>query len=455
MKVRCPRCKALYQVAASRVPDKGAYGRCVRCGTRFRVTAKSNNPPVPGSRLKPRPPARTNPPKSPQNHRKPGGYRLDSQCYAGPTPMESARTDSRFLPKVPVSMHRWLRERFQRILPHLPYRMLAVDLGTANTLIYNNKKGILLNESSVVAMRADPKNGKQVLAVGADAKKMMGRTPEQITAIRPMQDGVIADFEVAGAMLSHFIGKVRKGFCPFGPKVLIAVPSGITPVEKRAVRESAKQAGAREVFLIAEPMAAAIGAGLPVHEPVCNLVVDIGGGTTEVAVIALGGIVAARSLRVAGDKMDQAIVRYVRKQYNFVIGETTAEDIKMRIGNARPADPNPEQMAVKGWEFASGRPRVFTINALEIKSAISEQLEAIVESVKIVLDQISQELSADVVDRGILLTGGMALLQNLDRYLARQTGLPVTRADDPLSTVVMGTGIALDRMERYQGVLIH
>lgn len=454
MKVRCPRCKALYQVAASRVPEKGAYGRCVRCGTRFRVTTGANKPPVSGSRLKPPRPASPDPPQPAQNQARPRFYRLDSQRYAAPPAAESAGADSRFLPPVKTAAIGWFRQHFQRIFPHPPYRLLAVDLGTANTLIYNNKKGIVLNESSVVALRADPKNGKQVLAVGADAKKMMGRTPERITAIRPMQNGVIADFEVAGAMLGHFIGKVRKGFCFFGPKVLIAVPSGITPVEKRAVRESAKQAGAREVFLIAEPMAAAIGAEMPVHEPVCNLVVDIGGGTTEVAVIALGGIVAARSLRVAGDKMDRAIARYVRKKYNFVIGETTAEDIKMRIGNARPAEANPERMEVKGWEFASGRPRVFTINALEIKSAISEQLEAIVESVKIVLDQISQELSADVVDRGILLTGGMALLKNLDQYLAREIGLPVTRADDPLSTVVMGTGIALDRMDRYQSLLI-
>jgi rod shape-determining protein MreB len=331
---------------------------------------------------------------------------------------------------------------------------LAIDLGTANTLVYVKGKGIVLSEPSVVAVRTDDRAKNRVLAVGLEAKNMLGRTPGNIVAIRPMRDGVIADFEVAEAMLRHFIHKVHNRRSFVRPRIIIAVPSGITQVEKRAVRESAESAGAREVFLIEEPMAAAIGAGLPVTEPVCNMVVDIGGGTTEVAVISLAGIVYSRSIRVAGDKMDESIIQHIKRKYNLLIGERTSEIIKTTIGNAYPDPENLETIEVKGRDLASGIPKILTIDSEEIRSAIAEQVDAIVDTVKIALEQTPPELAADIVDRGIVLTGGGALLKNLDKLLREETGLPITIADDPLSTVALGTGKILDNIEILKQIVI-
>jgi rod shape-determining protein MreB and related proteins len=331
---------------------------------------------------------------------------------------------------------------------------LAIDLGTANTLVYVKGKGIVLCEPSVVAVRTDGRMKSRVLAVGLEAKNMLGRTPGNIVAIRPMRDGVIADFEVTEAMIRHFIHKVHNRRTFVRPRIIIAVPSGITQVEKRAVRESAESAGAREVFLIEEPMAAAIGAGLPITEPTCNMVVDIGGGTTEVAVISLAGIVYSRSIRVAGDKMDAAIIQYIKRKYNLLIGERTAENIKTTIGNAYP-DPNDlETMEIKGRDLVTGIPKILGINSEEIRVAISEQIDAIVETVKIALEQTPPELSADIVDRGIVLTGGGGQLKNLDSLLREETGLPITVTDDPLSTVALGSGKALDSLEILKQVII-
>lgn len=331
---------------------------------------------------------------------------------------------------------------------------LAIDLGTANTLVYVKGKGIVLCEPSVVAVRTDNRMKSKVLAVGAEAKNMLGKTPGNIVAIRPMRDGVIADFEVTEAMIRHFIRKVHNRGSFVRPRIIIAVPSGITQVEKRAVKESAESAGAREVFLIEEPMAAAIGAGLPITEPTCNMIVDIGGGTTEVAVISLAGIVYCRSIRVAGDKMDAAIVQYIKRKYNLLIGEMTAEQIKATIGNAYP-DPNHlETMDIKGRDLVSGIPKVLTIDTEEIRSAIAEQIDAIVETVKIALEQTPPELSADIVDRGIVLTGGGGQLKNLDKLLREETGLPITLAEDPMSTVALGTGKCLDNIEILRQVVI-
>lgn len=332
---------------------------------------------------------------------------------------------------------------------------LAIDLGTANTLVYVKGKGIVLSEPSVVAVRTDNRSKNKVLAVGSEAKKMLGRTPGNIVAIRPMRDGVIADFDITEAMLSHFIKKVHNNRQKFvRPRIIIAVPSGITQVEKRAVKESAESAGAREVFLIEEPMAAAIGAGLPITEPTCNMVVDIGGGTTEVAVISLAGIVHSRSLRVAGDRIDEAIMQYIKRRYNLLIGERTAEVIKTTIGNAYPDLENIETIEVKGRDLVSGIPKILTIDSEEIRQAISEQIDAIVECVRIVLEQTPPELAADIVDRGIVLTGGGALLKGLDRLLKESTGLPITVADDPLSTVAQGAGMSLDNIEMLRQVVI-
>jgi rod shape-determining protein MreB len=330
---------------------------------------------------------------------------------------------------------------------------LAIDLGTANTLVYVKGKGIVLSEPSVVAVRLDSTKNR-VLAVGTEAKNMLGRTPGNIVAIRPIKDGVIADFEVTEAMLRYFIHKVHNRRKFVRPRIIIAVPSGITQVEKRAVRESAESAGAREVFLIEEPMAAAIGAGLPITEPTCNMVVDIGGGTTEVAVISLAGIVYSRSLRVAGDKMDTAIMQYVKRKYNLLIGERTSEIIKTTIGNAYPDPQHVETIEVKGRDLVSGIPKILAIDSDEVRSAISEQIDAIVETVKIALEQTPPELSADIVDRGIVLTGGGALLKNLDKLLMEETALPITIADDPLTTVAMGTGKCLDSIEILKQVMI-
>jgi len=331
---------------------------------------------------------------------------------------------------------------------------LAIDLGTANTLVYVKGQGIVLMEPSVVAVSVDSRSKNRVLAVGTDAKKMLGRTPGNIVAIRPMRDGVIADFEVTEAMLRHFIHKVHNRRTFVRPRIVIAVPSGITQVEKRAVKESAESAGAREVFLIEEPMAAAIGANLPITEPTCNMVVDIGGGTTEVAVISLAGIVYSRSVRVAGDKMDSAIIQYIKRKYNLLIGEMTAEIIKTTIGNASPDPQDLETIEVKGRDLASGIPKILSIDSEEIRVAISEQIDSIIETVKIALEQTPPELAADIVDRGIILTGGGALLKNLDKFLREETSLPITIADDPLTTVALGSGKTLDNIDILRKVVI-
>ena len=329
---------------------------------------------------------------------------------------------------------------------------LAIDLGTANTLVYVKGKGIVLSEPSVVAVRKNDRDRSRVLAVGREAKMMLGRTPGNIVAIRPMKDGVIADFEITEAMLRHFIRKVHNRRSLIRPRIIVCVPSGITPVEKRAVRESAESAGAREVYLIEEPMAAAIGAGLPITEPICNMVVDIGGGTSEVAVISLAGIVYSKSVRVGGDKMDEAILQYIKRTYNLLIGERTAEIIKTTIGNAFPGEP--ESMDVKGRDLVSGIPKIININSDEVRLAIQEQIDVIIAAVKTALEQTPPELAADIVDRGIYLTGGVALLKGLDDLLKQETGLPIKIADDPLTTVVLGSGRALDNINILKEIMI-
>ena len=329
---------------------------------------------------------------------------------------------------------------------------LAIDLGTANTLVFVKGKGIVLREPSVVAVRKDARVNR-VLAVGKEAKMMLGRTPGNIVAIRPIRDGVIADFEVTEAMLRYFIKKVHNRRTLVHPRIIVSVPSGITQVEKRAVRESAESAGAREVFLIEEPMAAAIGAGLPITEPTANMVVDIGGGTTEVAVISLAGIVYSNSVRVAGDKMDDAILQHIKRKHNLAIGEHSAEMIKTTIGDVLPESP-PNTMDIKGRDLVTGVPKTLTINSEEIMTAISEQIEAIVETVKMALELTPPELSADIVDQGIVLTGGGALLRNLDKRLKHETGLPIIIADDPLSSVVLGSGKALENIDVLKEVMI-
>jgi rod shape-determining protein MreB len=328
---------------------------------------------------------------------------------------------------------------------------LAIDLGTANTLVYVKGKGIVLNEPSVVAVKKGAHGGTKVLAVGKEAKLMLGRTPGNIVAIRPMKDGVIADFEISEAMLRYFIRKVHQRSRLVRPRIIIGVPSGITPVEKMAVRESAESAGAREVFFIEEPMAAAIGAGLPVTEPRGSMVVDIGGGTTEVAVISLGGIVHSISVRVAGDKMDEAIVEYVKRKYRLLIGYTTAETIKTTIGNAYP-DDQVQTVEVKGRDLATGTPKILTVDSDEVREAISEQLNTIVGTVHSALEQMPPELAADLVDSGIVLAGGGALLKNMDVLLRSETGLPITIADDPLSAVAVGAGMALSNLAILRGL---
>ena len=330
---------------------------------------------------------------------------------------------------------------------------LAIDLGTANTCVYVKGKGIVLNEPSVVAVRRDAKGANKVLAVGKEAKMMLGRTPGNIVAIRPMKDGVIADFEITEAMLRHFIRKVHNRTTLVRPRIIISVPSGITQVEKRAVRESAESAGAREVYLIEEPMAAAIGAGLPITEPTSNMIVDIGGGTTEVAVISLAGIVYSKSVRVAGDKMDEAILQHIKRKYNLLIGLSTSEIIKTTIGNAYPADAV-ETIEVKGRDLVTGIPKILTIDSDEVRKSISEQVETIVETVRIALEQTPPELAADIVDTGIVLAGGGSLLKNLDILLRQETKLPITIAEDPLSTVVLGTGKALDSISILREIMI-
>ena len=329
---------------------------------------------------------------------------------------------------------------------------LAIDLGTANTSVYVRGKGIVLTEPSVVAVRQDERGANRVVAVGKEAKMMLGKTPGHITAIRPMKDGVIADFEVTEAMLRYFIRKVCNRGVFVRPRVIICIPSGVTQVEKRAVKESAESAGAHEVYLIEEPMAAAIGAGLPITEPVCNMVVDIGGGTTEVAIISLAGIVYSRSVRVGGDKMDQDILQYIKRKYNLLIGETTAERIKTTIGNAFPLGET-ETMMIKGRDLVTGMPKTLEINSDEIREAIQEQIDAILETIKIALEQTPPELAGEIVDRGIVLTGGGALLKNLDHFLRLKTGLLIMLTEDPLSAVVLGAGKALEEIEVLKDIL--
>jgi rod shape-determining protein MreB len=332
-------------------------------------------------------------------------------------------------------------------------RDLAIDLGTSNTLVYLRGKGIVLNEPSVVALRKNEKGMDRVLAVGRDAKLMLGRAPDKIEVIRPMKDGVIADFEVTQEMLRQFIKKVYRRRILIRPKIIVSIPVGITPVEKKAILECAKSAGAGEVHLIEEPMAAAIGAGLPITEPTGNMVVDIGGGTTEVAVISLGGIVYSKSVRVAGDKMDEAIVQYINRNYNFLIGLGTAETIKLKIGNAFGGEELGD-MEVKGRDLVTGIPKILKINGEEVREMISEEVNAIVHAVRSGLEQMPPELSADILDRGIVLCGGGALLKNLDVLLREETKVPITVAENPLLTVALGAGKALDSIGALKDVLV-
>jgi rod shape-determining protein MreB len=331
---------------------------------------------------------------------------------------------------------------------------MAIDLGTANTLVYVKGKGIVLNEPSVVAISNRRGSKQQVLAVGEEAKLMVGRTPGGIQAIRPLRDGVIADFEVAEEMIKHFIRKVHNRRSFVHPQIIICVPSGSTAVERRAIQEAAESAGARKVFLIEEPMAAAIGAGMPVTEPTGSMVVDIGGGTTEVAVLSLGGIVYACSVRVGGDKMDEAIINYIRRNHNLLIGESTAEKIKKQIGSALVM-PNSHEitMSLKGRSLINGVPKEIEITQKQIAESLAEVVSAISEGVKTALESTAPELSADIVDRGIVMTGGGSLLMNLDQVLAKATGVPVFIAENPLNCVVVGTGRALEEMETLQNVL--
>jgi rod shape-determining protein MreB len=331
---------------------------------------------------------------------------------------------------------------------------MAIDLGTANTLIYLKGRGIVLNEPSVVAI-AQYKGRKQVLAVGDEAKMMLGRTPANITAIRPLRDGVIADFEVAEEMIKHFIRKAHNRRSFARPLMIICVPSGSTTVERRAIREAAESAGARKVWLIEEPMAAAIGAGLPVTEPTGSMVVDIGGGTTEVAVLSLGGIVYSRSIRVGGDKMDEAIIGYIRRNHNLLVGEGSAERIKKEIGSAcPPEDGDGRVMAIKGRDRMNGVPKELVITERQIAESIAEPVGAIIEAVKVALEPTAPELAADILDKGIVLTGGGALLGNLDFVLRHSTGLPVSIADDPMSCVALGAGRCLEEIKAFKAVLI-
>ena len=319
---------------------------------------------------------------------------------------------------------------------------IGIDLGTANTLVYVKGEGIVLLEPSVVAVQAGTNN---VLAVGEDAKNMLGRTPGSIVAIRPLKDGVIADFDITESMLRYFIRKVHNRRSLVAPRVVIAVPSGITEVEKRAVKDSAEQAGARLVYLIEEPMAAAIGIGLPVQEPAANMVVDIGGGTTEVAIISLAGIVFSKSVRVGGDEMDEAIIQYLKRNYNLMVGERTAEEIKISIGSAYPLAEE-RGMEVKGLNLIAGLPETLWITSEEVREALSESISTIVEAVRITLERCPPELSADLVDRGLIMTGGGSLLKGFPRLISEETGLPVHLADEPLQTVALGTGKVLDEL---------
>jgi rod shape-determining protein MreB len=327
---------------------------------------------------------------------------------------------------------------------------IGIDLGTANTLVFVRGIGIVLNEPSVVAIEV---NTGRVVAVGAAAKEMLGRTPEEIRAVRPLKDGVIADFEITEKLLSDFIRRVVRHRYLMKPKIVISVPSGITEVEKRAVRDSAENAGAREVYLIQEPMAAAIGVGLPVDAPSGIMVIDVGGGTSEIAVIALSGIVNNKSIRIAGDEMNEAIVLYLKKNYNILIGELTSEEIKIRVGSAFPLDRE-ESMEIKGRDLIAGVPKTMKLSSVQVREALTEPVDAIVEAVRQSLERTPPELSSDILDRGIILTGGGALLRGLDKRLRQETNLPVNVADDPLTCVVRGTGRVLENMAQYSKVLI-
>ncbi|GAA4607394.1 rod shape-determining protein [Actinoallomurus liliacearum] len=329
-------------------------------------------------------------------------------------------------------------------------RDMAVDLGTANTLVYVRGRGIVLNEPSVVAINT---NTGKIVAVGIEAKRMIGRTPGNIVAVRPLKDGVIADFDVTERMLRYFIQKVHKRRHFAKPRIVVAVPSGITGVEQRAVKEAGYQAGARRVYIIEEPMAAAIGAGLPVHEPTGNMVVDIGGGTTEVAIISLGGIVTSQSIRVGGDELDQAIISYAKKEYSLMLGERTAEEIKMAIGSAYPFDDEPHA-EIRGRDLVSGLPKTIVISAEEIRRAIEEPVNSVVDAVKTTLDKCPPELSGDIMDRGIALTGGGALLKNIDERLREETGMPIHMVDNPLDSVVLGSGKCVEDFEALRQVLV-
>lgn len=330
---------------------------------------------------------------------------------------------------------------------------LAIDLGTANTLVYMRDKGIVINEPSVVAIRTGNGSKSPILAVGLEAKNMLGKAPDNIRVVRPMRDGVIANFEVAGAMLRHFIHKVHSRRVFARPRVVVAVPYGTTPVERRAVVEAAQSAGAREVSLIQESMAGAIGAGLPVTEPTCNMVVDIGGGTTEVAIISLAGIVYSRTIRVAGDQMDFSIIKHIRRNYNLLIGERTAEHIKISIGNAYPDLQNIEKIEAKGRDLTSGIPKILSIDSEEIRVAISEQVNAIKETVKAVLEQIPPEFSEDIIESGMILIGGGALLKNIDKSLSEESGVPITLVENPLSSVAIGAGRVTENIELLKKVI--
>jgi rod shape-determining protein MreB len=341
---------------------------------------------------------------------------------------------------------------FSRLFGFLSADM-AIDLGTANTLVYVKGRGIVLNEPSVVAI-AEVKGKQLVLAVGEEAKQMLGRTPGNIRAIRPLRDGVIADFEVAEEMIKYFIRKVHNRRSFASPMVIICVPSGSTAVERRAIQESAESAGARRVLLIEEPMAAAIGAGLPVTEPTGSMVVDIGGGTTEVAVLSLGGIVYSRSVRVGGDKMDEAIIGYLRRNHNLLVGEASAARVKEEIGSAYPPENGEGRvMDIKGRDLMNGVPKELIISERQVAESLTEPIGAIIETVKVALEHTAPELAADIVDKGIVLTGGGALLGNMDFVLRHATGLPVSLADDPMTCVVLGTGRALEEMRRLKDVL--
>ena len=328
---------------------------------------------------------------------------------------------------------------------------LAIDLGTANTLIYVKGKGIVTNEPSVVAIQSNNRNKRKIVAIGSEAKNMFGRTPQGVTTVRPMKDGVISDFEITEEMLRHFIKKVNQKKKLLRPRVIICVPFGITEVEKRAVKDSAESAGAREVFLVQEPIAAAIGAGLPITEACGSMIVDIGGGTTEVAVISMKGIVHSESVRVGGDKMDDAIVNYVRRNFNLAIGERTAEQIKIAIGSALPTGTN-QSMEIRGRDLVAGLPRIVEITEEDVREALQEPLKQIVDVVRQVLERTPAELASDIVDRGFMLTGGAALLRKIDQLLEYETGLPVILSEDPLAAVVLGCGKILDNAELLKEV---